>query len=279
MRGLIGQETQQLLRDLGIETSQASAFTTGGFVEPISYDWHVHKRHQLIYAFSGTLAVEGNGRRHLIPLRHAAFIPANLPHRTTLGFSIAGRQSVRSKIVSVFTKPRATPVRTDGIAVFGVTPLLAEMLGRALEWGPDHKETALSKGLFRTLALLCAEGVAAPIPFWLPQGNDPKTQEVLRWLDAHLRDANETKAAAEGGVSVRTFRRQFAAGAGMPWRECIVRARLLRAAEELAAASSKSVAEIAWHVGYASAPAFAKAFQKFTGQTPGEYRRLRAGDA
>jgi len=64
----------------------------------------------------------------------------------------------------------------------------------------------------------------------------------------------------------------------MPWRECIVRARLLRAAEELAAVSNQSVAGIAWHVGYASAPAFEKAFQKFAGQTPGEYRRLRTAE-
>jgi AraC-like DNA-binding protein len=274
MKKLTADETSRLLLNSGIATSQAAAFATRSFSEPVSYDWHSHRRHQLIYAFEGTLSVEAAGRRHMLPpRRRAALIPAGLAHRTVHGFSKSRPKGhKRSRVTSVFLNPDVAPLRIPGIAVFAASPLLSEMLTRALDWGPGHEPTALSRSFFRTLALLCIEWVRSPVAFWLPGVEDPGIREAVRWVDSHLCQADEIAAAAVAGVSVRTFRRQFPEAAGMEWREYITRARLLRAAEHLAS-SSQSIAEIAWSVGYQSAPAFANAFYKFAGQTPGEYRR------
>jgi AraC-like DNA-binding protein len=272
MKDLGPSETRRLLVDSGIATSRAIGFATGGFSEPVSYDWHSHRRHQLIYAFEGTLSVEANGRKHFLPPRRAAFIPAGLAHRTVRGFSGTRRTTPRSRIASVFLSPAIASIGMGELVVFAAPPLLRELLTRALAWGPAHKPNALSRSFFRTIALLCAEWVRAPVAFWLPDAGDERLRESMRWVEGHLREADERKAAAAAGTSPRTFRRQFQEATAMAWREYITRARLLRAAE-LLTSSGENIAEIAWSVGYQSAPAFAKAFQRFAGQTPAEYRR------
>ena len=58
--------------------------------------WHTHDLHQLLYAFEGIVEVETDGSHHLLPPQQAAWIPAGLPHQTTL-------RRVRS--VAVFFQP------------------------------------------------------------------------------------------------------------------------------------------------------------------------------
>ena len=75
-------------------------------------------------------------------------------------------------------------------------------------------------------------------------------------------------------MSERTFRRQFAAAMGLTWREYVLRARMMRAAD-LLGGTDRPVADIAWEAGYRSTSAFTQAFRSFSGHAPGGYRRGR----
>ena len=58
--------------------------------------WHTHDLHQVEYALLGFVEVETAAAHYLLPPQQAAWIPAGLPHQSTL-------KRVRS--VSVFFEP------------------------------------------------------------------------------------------------------------------------------------------------------------------------------
>ena len=70
--------------------------------------WHTHELHQLLYAFEGVAEVETAGSHHLLPPQQAAWIPAGLPHQTTL-------RKVRT--VAVFFEPSMVEDRGDRVRV------------------------------------------------------------------------------------------------------------------------------------------------------------------
>ena len=63
-------------------------------------DWHTHDLHQLQYAAEGVVEVEAAAAHYLLPPRQAVWIPAGVPHRTTLR---------RAQTVSVFFAPGLVP--------------------------------------------------------------------------------------------------------------------------------------------------------------------------
>jgi len=76
-------------------------------------------------------------------------------------------------------------------------------------------------------------------------------------------------------TSVRTLQRQLRE-LGMSYRELVEQARLAAAKQELLA-SERPVHEVAFLVGYADVRSFRRAFQRWTGLGPAEFRRsLRA---
>ncbi len=68
--------------------------------------WHTHELHQLLYAFEGVAEVETDGSHHLLPPQQAAWIPAGLPHQTTL-------RKVRT--VAVFFEPSMVSGHDDRV--------------------------------------------------------------------------------------------------------------------------------------------------------------------
>ena len=73
----------------------------------------------------------------------------------------------------------------------------------------------------------------------------------------------------------RSFQR-FLAENGTSFRE--MRDELRRAiASDMLSGSGKSIAEIAAHVGYSSPAAFDRAFRRWTGETPSNYRKKQDG--
>ena len=154
------------------------------------------------------------------------------------------------------------------------SPLLRELIGAASRRGPKHAPTPVSESRFRTLALLCLEWIADPVPFWLPRTDHPRIRRALRFVEDHLSSADEANAAKAAAMPERTFRRQFAAAMGLTWREYVLRARMTRAAD-LLGDTDRPVADIAREAGYRSTSAFTQAFRSFSGNAPAAYRRGR----
>jgi len=82
-------------------------------------------------------------------------------------------------------------------------------------------------------------------------------------------------AARDLGMSERSLRRRLAAD-GTSYRD-VVRSALEASAGRMLRNPTQSIKDTAVALGFADAAAFHRAFKRWTGMTPGEYRRARGG--
>jgi AraC-like DNA-binding protein len=82
-------------------------------------------------------------------------------------------------------------------------------------------------------------------------------------------------AAHDLGMSERSLRRRLAAD-GTSYRN-VVRSALEASAGRMLRGSTHTIKETAMALGFANTAAFYHAFKRWTGMTPGEYRRARRG--
>jgi AraC-like DNA-binding protein len=82
-------------------------------------------------------------------------------------------------------------------------------------------------------------------------------------------------AARDLGLSERSLRRRLAA-AGTSYRD-VVRSALEAAAGRMLQDPTRTIKDTAEDLGFSDAAAFHRAFKRWTGMTPGEYRRARSG--
>ncbi len=230
---------------------------------------HRHARHQLLYAESGVLWLEGDGGQWLLPPQRAAWIPASLEHR------VRCRRAAR--LCTVYIDPALCPEQlpaVPSIAVFTVPPVCREMVLYGARWGPARSpEDPVAERFFAALAALCADWARAPLPWRLPVA---RSAELARAMEFLLRDLaaplDVAGAARFAGVSARTLARRFADETGASARQFLHSARMMRAMELLDVAERR-VGEVAHEVGFDSQSAFTSAFKAFVGESPGAFRR------
>lgn len=126
------------------------------------------------------------------------------------------------------------------------------LLGLALRAYAEQSQTDV--GL---LALLADERLAQTVQAVLAQPGERWTLETL---------------AASAAMSRATFARHFQAKAGFAVAPWLLRVRCMHACA-LLAQTGQSIASIAEAVGYGSEAAFATAFKREMGETPGRWRR------
>lgn len=227
--------------------------------------WHVHELHQVEYAFEGVAEVETETAHYLLPPQQAVWVPAGLPHNTTL-------RRVRS--VSVFFAPDMVPGAADRARVLAAAPVIREMMIHAIRWpiGRTRSDT-VADAFFDALALLTVEWLEHETPLCLPTSTEPVIGAVMEHTNANLAEVTAESVCRAVGLSPRTLRRLFPAATGTTWRRYVLHARLLRAMAALAEPNRRTVLDIATSVGFDSVSAFTRAFHAFTGETPTAYRR------
>jgi AraC family transcriptional regulator len=96
-------------------------------------------------------------------------------------------------------------------------------------------------------------------------------QEILRWIDAHIKEKLSVKKLAQkAGFSPYHFCRIFQWNIGYSIMEYVRLRRLVFAASELK--SGKFIIDIAVEYGYETHTGFLKAFKRYFGSTPEKYR-------
>jgi AraC-like DNA-binding protein/mannose-6-phosphate isomerase-like protein (cupin superfamily) len=227
--------------------------------------WHTHELHQLLYAFEGVAEVETDGSHHLLPPQQAAWIPAGLPHQTTL-------RKVRT--VAVFFEPSMVPGHGDRVRVLSAAAPVREMIVYAARWRIDRPASdPTADAFFTALALLTAEWLdTAEAPLRLPTSSVPVVAAVMRHTQEHLAEVDERSVCAAVGVSERALRRTFRAETGVSWSEYRTTSRVLRAMTMLAE-HDRSILDTATAVGFGSLSGFDRAFRRLTGERPADYRR------
>jgi AraC-like DNA-binding protein len=228
--------------------------------------WHTHDLHQLLYAFEGVVEVETDGSHHLLPPQQAAWIPAGLPHQTTL-------RKVRT--VAVFFEPSMVHGHDDRVRVLSAAAPAREMIVYAARWRIDRPVSdPTADAFFEALALLTAEWLdTAETPLRLPTSNVRLVDAVMRYTQEHLADVDERSVCTAVGLSERSLRRAFRANTGISWQEYRTTSRVLRAMAMLAAEPDRSVLDAATAVGFDSLSGFTRAFVRLTSERPSDYRR------
>lgn len=265
IKSLTKTETRKLLDSLGIETSQLESFAFLDRADNIRYDWHAHTRHQLLYAFSGTLRLETENGLYLLPPQRAVWVPAGVLHRTILHKVSSG---------SVFLAPSLVPTEIATVRIISAAPIVREMVHYALRWpatrDPDDQ---LANAWFRTLGLLCAEWIREEMPYRLPAARTKQVATAMEYTLQNLESATIDATARAAALSERQFRRRFAMETGITWRQFLHQARMLRAMELLVEPGA-NITGVAYTVGFNSLSAFASSFALFSGQIPSKFRRL-----
>ncbi len=242
------------------------AFEVG---EEIVTGWHVHDLHQLEYAFEGVAQVETATARYLLPPQQAVWIPAGLEHCTTLS---------RVRTLSVFFDPELGLDAGDRVRVLPAPPVIREMILHAGRWPIGRTASdPLADAFFGTLGQLVVAELDHEMPLCLPTSREPLVAAAMAFTLENLAEVTLGAVCEAVGTSERSLRRAFLLETGMPWRQYLLESRLLRAMALLAQAGP-NILSIATSVGFQSTSGFARAFRRYTGETPYAYRqRVRPG--
>jgi AraC-like DNA-binding protein len=231
---------------------------------------HVHDLHQVLYAFQGVVEVETTSAHYFLPPQRALWIPAGLAHRTKF-------QQVRT--MSIFFDTSLLPQRDDRARVLVVGPLFRELVIYAERWSIRRRATdRIADAYFASLANLLDEWLDFETPFSIPTSQDPLVAAAMSFTAQHLAELSLRQVCQAVGLSERTLRRRFQASTGMTWRQYLLQARLLRAMALLAVGES-SIVRVAASVGFESASSFTRAFTRYTGDTPTQYRTRAATES
>ncbi len=173
----------------------------------------------------------------------------------------------------MFFDPALCPRAGDRVRILAVAPVVREMILYARRWpiGRPASDPA-ADAFFQALAHVITESLDDETPLCLPVAQDPLVSAATRFTLDHLQDATLRRVCAAVGTSERSLRRAFQADTGMPWRQYLLESRLLRAMA-LLAQPGPNVLTIATAVGFQSMSGFARAFRRYTGETPLGYRK------
>ncbi len=227
--------------------------------------WHHHKRGQLVYAVSGVMEVAtGEGTWVVVP-EQAVWVPPRMDHQVGHRAGVAMR--------TLYIDADLTTELPPGCCVVSVTPLLRELILRAMEIGLEYAADEADRRLM--LVLMDELRTLQPEPMHLPIPSDPRLQRITQALRQTPDDQRTLGIwAEEAGASERTLMRLFQHETGMTfsaWRE---RLRMLSAIPRLV--EGESVTAVALDLGYRSPSAFIAMFRRNTGKTPARYVQRNA---
>lgn len=230
-------------------------------------DWHRHRRAQLLYGLTGLMQVDTEHGSWTVPPQRAVWIPAGTWHAVRM---------MAVSTCSLYIEPQACAAMPGDCQVLAVSPLMRELLLRAVDAPPCY-EAAGHDGLL--MAMVLAELAVLPaLPLHLPLPRQPAALRA-RCRDFLVRPSQSASAerwARELNVSTRTLARLFQRETGMSFMDWRQRACVLAALPRLAAGVPVTV--IALDLGYGSAGAFSTAFRRVLGAPPSRYGRGAGAD-
>ncbi|MBP5122147.1 AraC family transcriptional regulator [Pseudomonas protegens] len=217
---------------------------------------HRHREAQFLYAACGTMRLVTAQGAWVIPPSRAVWIPPLVEHEIFM----VGEVRMRS----LFIDPELSAPALRQCCVLAVTPLLRELILRAVQ-GPEQAKNPL-------IQQLMLEEIAAleNLPLHIPMPQDRRLQAICRTL-IQTPDHPHTLEdwAQQVGASSRTLARLFQQQVQMNFNAWRQQVRLMEALPRLLA--GESVHSVADSLGYGSARAFSAMFCRLLGDTPRHY--------
>lgn len=226
------------------------------------YTWHSRMSGwgQVVYAARGMMTLHTDHGLWVVPPHQAVWVPLGVRH----DIEMMGAVALRAVYLHAGLR-RRLPVTCRMVEV---SPLLRELLRRAIRLGTLDRRRPAERDLLRVLLNELAFLPLAPVDLPLPR--DPRGLRAATALrqatgKRHTLDALGRYANA----SPRTLQRLFRAETGLSLGTWAQRARMLQALQLLA--DGRTVTQAGIGVGYESTSAFVSAFRRSLGTTPGQY--------
>ena len=218
---------------------------------------------QLLYAISGTLLIETDTGRWLVPSNRAVWLAPNEVH-TVIMRSYA-------QVRSLFIKDHAIHTDLpDKSYVINVAPLLKELILAATSLPVDYANDPYAN--FLTGLLLEELKRHTSSNLLLPWPRDARYHNICEYLIHHPNESRSiTQWASELHISTKTFERQFSQLTGISFGKWRQQARLFYSIEALS--EGRPITEIAFNFGYSSHSAYSAAFKSFFGQSPSDFMK------
>ncbi|HUB90243.1 MAG TPA: AraC family transcriptional regulator, partial [Dyella sp.] len=225
----------------------------------------------LLYASEGAFHLETPARTCLLLPHRAALIRQAYPIRIwTTGPATSSSVLFDNALDGQLGEP---------CQVIPVNALMVQMIAHAQRWSAtDAASDPASAVFFQALGNVAIDAAQSPDPMWFPNAESPDLRRAIEWTMKRLGERLcFADVAAAAHVSERTLARRFASELGLSWQQFLKRVRLMEAARQLTL-TDKTVAEIAYEAGLASASAFSSQFNAVMGEPPTRYRqRLKKG--
>jgi len=223
---------------------------------------HRHSRAQLLYAEYGTMLVDTQQQRWIVPPHEGVWIPGGVLHGMRMLSEVGTR--------SVYFNESANSTLPDACRVIGVSALLRQLLIAAADLPVDYAPDSRAA---RVMALIVDEVANAPVrPLNLPMPRHPRLSARCRAFAESPQVGESIEAwCHDAAMSRRTFTRVFRAETGLSLREWQRRACFQAAVQRLL--DGEPVTRIALDQGYSSPAAFTAMFRSLTDASPLEYVR------
>jgi AraC-like DNA-binding protein len=171
-------------------------------------------------------------------------------------------------LLSLFVDASATAGLPDQCLVVDVSPLMRELILRAIAIGNEYPTQGSAIHLMRVILDELQQLKASPLG--LPKAKDKRLRRITEtYLENPADERNLEDWAPTVGASVRTIERQFVADIGMTFAEWRRQVRLLEAIDRLG--KGQPVTRVALDLGYQSPSAFIAMFRRTLGVPPGHY--------
>lgn len=221
---------------------------------------HAHPRGQLIYASSGVMRVICRKDIWVVPPSQAVWIPPEVEHEVYFPGDVS--------LQNLFIDPSATSGLSQQCVIISVTPLLRELILKAVTIGERYNPGSAGS---RLMAVILDElSDAEPTPLHLPMGHDERLSRVIESL---LKCPGDKKSlndwADSAGASGRTLARLFVKETGLTFGEWRKRLILQESIDRLS--RGDNVTQVAYDLGYQSLSAFIEMFRQSLGTSPGQY--------
>lgn len=231
---------------------QQTRYPRGHRIKP-----HWHSRSQFIFAVAGTMRVRTPRHAWIVPPSRALWVPSHTVHELQMHGVVEMR--------SLYVSEAASAGMPTTCVVLNVTPLLRELVVRAVALPADYDESGDDGALMR---LLMAEIRRLPhCALDLPL---PESADLTRLCERILADLSTRRPcghdARQINTSARTLYRRFLRETGITLAHWKQQARLLESIRRLAGGAP--VTTVAMDLGYESPGAFSTMFRRALGIAP-----------
>jgi AraC-like DNA-binding protein len=229
---------------------------------------HWHARAQFAFALEGTMRVRAARRAWIVPPSRALWIPARTAHEVQMYSAV--------KMHSLYLDEASAAGMPASPAVLSVTPLLRELIVRAVMLPSDYDEADSAELLMRLLTVEIRH--LAPCALDLPL---PLSDDLSRLCEQVLADFSSRRSCGADArrmrISARTLYRRFLRETGITFARWKQQARLLESIRRLA--EGAPVTTVAIDLGYESPSAFSTMFRRAVGVAPRTFTAGNAGAA